>query len=317
MMNSARIAVLLLAAAPVLASSYDPDQERAALRQAAKASYEAATRAAGLALSPERAADIKTSLDETLAQASLASNTAKNMEAEAFRRSAEMIGALNGRGAPAPAAAAKELSDGAAAARARWRALTADHDGMTARVAALPDQSRGKTDLAAALAASAASLAAAEDALGRAEAGASAAQAAVVQMAEEEGRARHAAEERSAASTEVSRTADVLPTEVAGAKSAVALLGQEPQGPNRTRAAQRLSVIADLANHLYSAADRACNRADDFRSRSAAFDRAKSEAAAALSAGAAAAAKAKAALDDADAAQTDVRSRLSRLGAQQ
>jgi hypothetical protein len=306
-----QFALLLLAAAPAFASHYDPDQDRAALRTAAGASYDAATRAAGTPLLPERAADIKSSLDESAAQANLASNTAKNLETAAVKRAGQMAGELKGRGAPAPASDAKDLNDAAAAQRARWKTLSKDHDELQSRVAALPDTNTDKAGLNAALGRSDASLTAANAALGRAEAAAAAAGAAVEQMEVAEHRARNSAAERSAADAEVSQFADALPPPVSEAKNATDLLGQEPQGVNRTRAGQKLAAARDLTGQLFSAADRACNRADDYRSRSAAFDRAQAAFASAKTAGAAAT-EAKTALDQADSTQSGVRDRLDR-----
>jgi hypothetical protein len=305
------LALLLLAAAPAFAAAhYDPDQDRAALRQAASSSYNAATLAAGVPLVPERAAEIRADLDESLARANDASTAAKNLETAAVKRAAEMAGELKGHGAPAPSADAKDLSDAAALQRARWKSLSKDHDDLQARVFALPDTNRDKADLKSTLRAAGDSLAAADAALGRAEADASAAADTVAQMELADKRARSSAAELTPQDTEVIRLADSLPPPVSEAKDATGLLGQEPQGPNRTRAGAKISVPRDLTSQMYSAADRACNRADDYHGRSSAFDRALASFALAKSSGASDLAAAKSALDKADASQAGVRDRL-------
>jgi hypothetical protein len=288
---------------------YDPDQDRAALRQAARASYDASSNAVGIPLLPEKAADIKAALDESLAQANLASNRAKSLETTASQRADAMAGELKGHGAPAPASDAKDLNDAAAASRARLKTLSKDHDDLQARVSALPDANKDKASLNAVLGNSAASLTAADSALTQAEAAGTTATAAVAAMALAEKRARHSADERSAADADVSRLDEALPAAVSDAKSAVDMLGQEPQSANRTRAGQKLAVPHDLTGQLYTAADRACNRADDYHSRSAAFDAAQADFDAAKTAGASTA-DAKTALDSADSTQAGVRSRL-------
>ncbi len=313
-MKPARLSILLLAAASALAAAakYDPDEDRAALRQAARASYDASSNAVGIPLAPERAADIKAALDESLAQANLASNRAKSLETTASQRADAMAGELKGHGAPAPASDAKDLNDAAAASRARWKTLSKDHDDLPARVSALPHANKDKASLNASLVSSAASLTAADAALTQAEAAGAAATAAVSAMALAEKRAHGSADERAAPDAEVSRLDDALPPAVADAKAAVDLLGQEPQSVNRTRAGQKLAVPRDLMGRLYTAADRACNRADEYHSRSAAFDRAQADFDAAKTAGASTA-DAKTALDSADSTQTGVRARLDRL----
>lgn len=300
----------LVLAVPALAGKYDPDQDRAALRQAASASYDAATRAAGVPLVPERAAEIRTDLDESVNQANLASNAAKNLETGAAQRAGEMAGELKGHGAPPPSSDAKDLSDAAAKSRARWKALSKDHDDLSARVAALPDTNKDKPDLKAKLGRAADELTAANTALVKAEAAAADASAGVEQLELADKRAKSSAAELSPQDADVIRLADALPPPVAEAKDSTALLGQEPQGTNRTRAGQKISVPRDLTSQLYSAADRACNRADDYHSRSNAFDRALAAFAAAKSAGQPALDAAKAALDDADKTQAAVRDRL-------
>jgi hypothetical protein len=299
---------LLVLSAPAFAK-YDPDSDRAALRQAASSSYDAAGRAAAVPLVPERAAEIRADLDESLAQANLAANDAKNLETGASNRADEMSGELKGRGAPAPSSAAKDLAGAAASARTRWMALSKDRDGLKARVDVLPDANKDKAELKTLLERSSASLAAADEALTHAESAATAMAAGVAAMALAQKRAKASAAELAAADAEVIRRTDLLSPPVADAKAATALLGQEPQGENRTRAGQKISIPRDVTGLLYSAADRACNRADDYRSRSDAFGRAQAAFTSAQGDGSALDA-AKPALDDADGTQAGVRDRL-------
>ncbi|MFI5363144.1 MAG: hypothetical protein ACHQ49_14350 [Elusimicrobiota bacterium] len=295
-----RPVLLLLAASSALASHYDPDSDRSTLRRSANAAYDAATRAAGSDLRPERAADIKGLLDACVSQASSASNTAKNMQTAADKRSSEMADALKKLVASAPAALL----------RARWKTLSMDHDDLHARVAGLPDNNPEKSGLNASLDSAASSLNSAVAALDRADSAASSESAAVSQMEFAQKRARSSAGELSEADAELSRLADSLPPLANDAKGAVDLLGQEPQAANRTRAGQKLVAVREPAGALYSAADRASHRADDFHSRSEDFNRAQTSFSSAQPDDAAAA-KAKAALDDADKTQTEVRDRLN------
>jgi hypothetical protein len=301
---------LLVLAVPALAARYDPDQDRAALRQAATSANDAATRAAAVPLVPERAAEISADLDQSVVQADLASNAAKSLETGAFRRAAEMASELAGRGVPAPAASAKDLGAAAVAQRDRWKTLSQDHDSLSGRVNALPDSNTDKARLKTALNNSASSLAAADASLTRGEAAVAAMTAAVANMEFAQKRAQSSNAELTAADSEVIRLDVALPPPVAEAKAATGLLGQEPQGPNRTRAGQKISVPRDFTGQLFTAADRASNRADDYRSRSAAFERSQAAFDSAKSDGAGAPDAAKKALDDASSAQDDVRTRL-------
>jgi hypothetical protein len=317
-MNSKQIAILLLAAAPAFAAKYDPDRDRAALRGAANASYNACVRAAGLPLEPQKAADIKASLDECLDQARAAASAAKSLEDGAGRRSSGMDGVLKGHGAPAPDAAAKDLTDAAAAQRARWKSLSSDHDDLKRRVDALPEKNPDgapngdKPRLGAALGRAAGSLSDAERALGRAETGASAATGASGDMAQDRKRSLAPDGERAANDGEVVRLADDMLQPVADAKYAVDQIGVEPQSVNRTRAVDKLDVPRTLARRLDAAADRACNRADDYHNLSSAFDRALADFTSSSADAAAATAAAKASLDEAARTQADVQARLDR-----
>lgn len=304
------LAAVLLALAPVRAAAarYDPDQDRAALRRAATASYEAAVRAAGLPLEPARTADIKASLDESVSQASVSSGAARSLEAGAAGRGAEMDSAL--KGPPAPDAAAKDASAAAATARARWKTLSSDHDALQKRVDALPDKE--KAELANPMRRATSLLSDADRQLSLAETAAASAADAASAMALARGKSRGPDGERAAADAEVARLAGELPPPVAEAKDAVDRIGQEPQNVNRTRAGQKLAVPRDLARALFAAADRACNRADEFRAVSDAFDRASAAARSARSDGSSAQDAAKSALDEADRTQAFVRARLDR-----
>ncbi|HXS99106.1 MAG TPA: hypothetical protein VN915_00360 [Elusimicrobiota bacterium] len=304
---------LLVVALPALAAKYDPDQDRTALRQAAISANDAAARAAAVPLVPERSAEISADLDQSVVQADLASNAAKSLETGAFKRAAEMASELAGHGAPAPAAATKDLGGAAAAQRERWKSLSKDHDDLLGRVNALPDSNADKARLKSALSNSAASLAAADASLTRAEAGAAAMTTAVSEMELAQKRAQASNAELTAADSEVVRLDGALPPPVNEAKAATGLLGQEPQGPNRTRAGQKISVPRDITGQLFSAADRASNRADDYRSRSAAFERAQAAFDSAKNEAAGTPDVAKKALDDASSTQDDVRARLDHL----
>lgn len=303
--------MLALLATPALAK-YDPSSDRVALRQAAISANDNATRAAAVPLVPERAAEINSDLDQSVVQADLAGNAAKSLDSGAVQRAGEMAGELKGHGEPAPASAAKDLAASAATQRDRWTKLSKDQDDLKARVDALPDSNADKARDRSQLNDAANALASADAALNRASAAAATMAQGAADMELAQQRAQASAGELSEADAEVIRLDGSLPPPVAEAKAATALLGQEPQGPNRTRAGQKISVPRDITGQLFTAADRASNRADDYRSRSDAFARAQAAFDAAKSDAAGTPDAAKKSLDDASAAQDQVRSRLDR-----
>lgn len=295
------LALLLAVPSLALAARYDPDRDRADLRRTAFAAYQSAVRAASLDLAPERVPDIKAALDAAVDEGKRAADAAKALEGGAARRASEIEASL--KALPEPAA-----DD----ARARWKSLSADRDGLRRRADELP-AGPDKAELGAALDRAGALLADADAALARAEAAAKDAAAAAAAMRDAARRARGPAAERADADGEVVRRSEALPPPVAEAKGAVELIGREPQSVNRTRAGEKLDVPRELARLLLAAADRACNRADDYRVQSAAFDRAAGDGSGARAAGAKALAEAKAALDEAGRALDGVRGRLAGL----
>jgi hypothetical protein len=301
----------LLVALPALAhAKYDPGEDRAALRSHATAAYEAAANAAGRPLEAAKAAAIKSDLDEAAGQSRLAAEAAKSMETAAGLRADEMDNVVNGRLGSAPEAAAKQATDAAAAGQSRWKTLSKDRDDLKGKVDALPDEKKAKfkdgMDKATA------ALDGADAALLPAQAGAATMTAGAAQMAALRSRALGPAGERKAADDEVVAAYNNLPPPVAEAKAAVDLLGTEPQAENRTRAGQKLGVSRDVTQRLLAAADRACNRSDDFYGLSKGFDLSRGSYEDGRQAADGKPAAAKALLDQAEAALADVRSRLAR-----
>lgn len=309
-MNKLLLALALFSMAATALGKYDPSSDRLALRQAAISSNDNATRAAAVPLVPERAAEINSDLDQSVVQADLAANAAKSLETGAAQRAGEMADELKGHGEPAPASAAKDLAAAAAAQRDRWSKLSKDHDDLKARVDALPDSNTDKGRDRSQLNDAATALSAADAALTRAQTAAATMAQGVADMELAQKRAQASAAELSEADGEVVRLDASLPPPVAEAKAATGLLGQEPQGPNRTRAGQKISVPRDITGQLFTAADRASNRADDHRSRSDAFARAQAAFDADKNDAAGTPDAAKKSLDDASATQDQVRSRL-------
>lgn len=306
-------AVFLLAL-PVLARAggYDPGEDRAALRRSAMASYQAAAEAAGRPLEPSKVAVIKTDLDECVAKADLAAGTAKTLEDMAVMRAGEMEKLLK-RVKPAP----EDLG------RPRWTELGKKQDELAKKVDALPDKvakdkdkkeedNKEKARLKELLAESAGNLRDADSALTAAEEAAAAMASAADGMKDAMRRSKGPGEERSAADAEVGRLDAALPASVTEAKGAVDLLGKEPQAVNRTHAGGKLTATRSLAGELLSAADRACNRADDYAGRSRAFDRSQASYEEARKATEAKAASVKDLLDQGEKTQGRVRARLER-----
>lgn len=266
----------MLAVPSVAFARYDPDSDRNAFLRQARASYGAAANAAARPLEPGKVKDIDADLDEAVEDARLAGEAAKTLESEAVKRAAEMDAALKGKDEEARAAA-----DAAAAGRGRWKALTIGVTEQRARVGAMPDKTPdGKTNeekarLGGLLDQTAASLAAADQALTASEAAAGLADVDVGRMSEARRRSGRSAGERTASVGEALKAQGELPALVATAKAAVGLIGQEPQSVNRTRAGEALQDPREAARRLAAAADRAFNQADDFRRQSDRFDQAK------------------------------------------
>jgi len=302
-MTTAPVLVLLLAPSLVLAAKYDPAEERAGLRRHADAAYAHAAAAAGTPLEPAKAGAIKGELDQAATEAVLAESVAKTLETAGSLRAGEMENALRGKDD-----AAKALADDALSARNRWKKRTADQNDLKKQVDALPSEKPGAKE---ALAKAAGFLASADGVITIAENGAAGLAASAELMKSVQRRSKSPAGERKAADDEVVSASDALPAPAAEAKAAVDLLGQEPQNEFRTRAGAKLEVPRDLARRISSAADRACNRDGDFVSLSSAFDRALGGYQDAQRAADGKIEAARGFLDQAEAAQSDVRSRLA------
>jgi NADH-quinone oxidoreductase subunit C len=270
------ILLLLPLAALVSAARYDPDADRQTLIRQARASHKAAADAAARPLEPGKIKDIDADLDESAEDARLAAEAAKSLESEAVKRAAEMDAALKGKDEEADATARA-----AAALRARLKAISIGIDEQRARVGNMPDQTpdgkpnEAKARLSALLDRAAAALATADQAVTAAETAASQAGLDAGRMSETRRRSGGPAGERATAVGQALKAQGELPPLVAAAKAAVALIGQEPQNVNRTRAGEALLDPREAARKLLDAADRACNRADDFRRESDRFDKAK------------------------------------------
>ncbi|MDE2143141.1 MAG: hypothetical protein KGJ84_12095 [Elusimicrobia bacterium] len=306
------IILFLLAPSVALAATYDPSDARTALEGHAAAAYTAADTAAGTPLEAEKAASIKANLDQAAAEAGLAENGAKSLETEGSLRAGEMKNALKGKDERA-----KSLADGSQTARNRWKKLTADQADLKAKVDALPDEkpagkpNEDKSRLKDTLDQAATYLQSADANLTLSENGASAMSSSVDQMTSLQHRSISPAEERKSADDDAVAAADSLPPPTAEAKAAVDLLGHEPQAENRTRAGSKLGVPRDITRRLLSDADRAGHRDEDFASLSDAFDRALAAFTDADKASDGKTDAAKGFLDQGEAAQNDVRSRLA------
>lgn len=307
---------LLLGAIDASAAKYDPDADRAALRAAASASYDETVRAAGLPLVPEKAAAIKAGLGEGVRQARIAENEAKTIETEALRRADEMDAVLGGRGGPAPEAAARDFAAAAAALRERCTKDSGAQADLKKRVDAVPDKKEdGSADpdkkvLKDLLGRAASALSDADAALKTAESAGAAMTDGAARMKSARKASRGPAAERARAAAQVVDGAEGLPEPVSGAEYAVDRLGQEPRQESKARAWAALDPLRDRTRDLLAAADRACNRADEFRARSDDFERGRADFAAAKASGAAAPAAAASSLDQAEKAQAEVQDRL-------
>ena len=134
------LAAVLLAPAPALAARYDPDADRAALRQAAALSHSTVVDATGRALEPEQVPAITAGLDEGLRLAQAASAAARSLDAAALKRAAEMEAGVKA----SSDVKIKELSEPIAAERLRWERLSKEHEDLKTKVEGLPDEERKK-----------------------------------------------------------------------------------------------------------------------------------------------------------------------------
>jgi hypothetical protein len=311
-----RSLVLLLVPTLAFAQKYDPDADRTALRNAATASYDETVRAAGLPLEPEKAAQIKAGLDEGVRQARLAEEAAKSIETAALKRADEMAAIVAGRGGPAPETAAKDYGAAGWTQRQRWTKATDDQTDLKKRVDALPDKkddgstNSAKKEIKDLLARAAAALGDADNALKIAEPAATTMADGAARMKSAQMASLGPADERAGFDSKVVDGAEALPAPVTEAKGRVDMLGQEPREQNKALAWQKLDPLRDRTREIFGAADRACNRADDFHNRSRDFDRAFADFDGAKKAGDGAPAAAAAALDKAEKAQADAHDRL-------
>ncbi|MCM2304938.1 MAG: hypothetical protein NDJ72_09565, partial [Elusimicrobia bacterium] len=77
----------------------------------------------------------------------------------------------------------------------------------------------------------------------------------------------------SAAAGTIARAGELTPA-AAEAKARLGALSQEPRAAARTRAWEKLEWLRGLTRLLFQDADRACNRADEFRRHSSAYEEA-------------------------------------------
>lgn len=300
-------AAILLAPACARAARYDPDFDRAALRQAATLSHSTTVDASGLALEPEKATAIAAGLDEGLRQAGLAAGAARSLDAAARRRGTEIESAAKDS---ALDRRLKELREPAAAELERKRRLASALNELKERVGKLPEEERKKIEPL---------LDKAEAALRSADAAAAPLEGALDVMAQRGRELRSLRRdsllplvEISSAAANVIRSAEELPAAVAQAKALLDALGQEPRAAARTRAWERLDLLRGATRLLFQDADRACNRAYDLRRLSSDFEDASEAFEAARKAAAPVPDAVKAFLNQAEKALREARDRLKK-----
>lgn len=302
--GAASLVIIFLAPHIASASRYDPDSDRAALRQAASLSHSTIVDATGLALVPEKVPAITAGLDEGLRQAQLAADSARSLDAAAQKRGAEMTA---GADPSTLDRKLKELLEPLAAERLRWERLNAEQEDLKDKVDRLPDEEKKK--LLPLLSKASRALSAAADALRPLEESAKIAAEQTLEMKAARQESLGPLIEISSTTSGVIRQADDMPETLSEAKSRLGVLGQEPRNVARSRAWEKLALLRDITRQLFEAADRACNRADSFRRRSADFEKSSAEFEARLAAGSGLAG-AKSLLDEAHKALTSVRERL-------
>ena len=286
-------ALLFLAPGRALAARYDPDADRSALRQAATLANSTVVDATARPLEPEQAPAISAGLDEGLRQAGLAADAARSLDAAAGRRAAVMEAGVKESALDRDL---RELRDPVAAERRRWEKLSAERDALKAKVDALPEEERQK--LRPLLARASGGLRAAAEALGPLEDSLAEMTARSLDMKERRlDSLAPLVEISSAAAGAIARAGELSPAAVE-AKARLGALGQEPRAAARTRAWEKLELLRGLTRLLFQDADRACNRADEFRRHSSAYEEAAGAYDKARRAAAAGPAAAKSSLDE-------------------
>lgn len=300
------LAAFLLTSTRTEAARYDPDFDRAALRQAATDAHSTIVAATARPLEPDQAAAIGLGLDEGLRLARSASASASSLAEAARKRDSELEAALKG----ASDAAIRKLAEPVEAERRRWEKLSSERAQLKEKADALPEDERKKLQAPFEKAASA--LQSADETLRPLEAALRGMGEQAIEMREARRQAYSPFVEVSSAAANVVWRAEELPARIDEAKSRLAELNQEPRDAARARAWKALELPRELSRLLFQSADMACNRADDFRRRSAAFDKAfeafeKSRLTAAAGPGAA-----RASLDEAYKALAFLRERLEK-----
>lgn len=268
-MKRISLAALLLAPTLAAAAKYDPGSDRAALRSAATSCHTSMVDATGLPLEMDKVPAITKGVDESLRLAKVAADTAAALDAAAIKRCAEMAA-----GAATLDRRIKDAEGPVAAARKRANAFAAELAEDKKKIKELPEPEREKYPPRVAKADAA--LASAEEALRPAEDAVAALGQRALEMKDALRRSRAPLAEISAASTATVVNADNLPAPAAEFKNRLADLGKEPREQSRARAQQKIAPARDASLLIFQAADRACNRADDLRRASSAYDDAAS-----------------------------------------
>jgi len=297
--------VLLLAPSLASAARYDPDADRAALRQSATLCYSTIVDASGLALEPEKARTIAAGLDEGLRLAGAAAVAARSLGAAAKRRGEEIE-----TSAKTIERALKETSDPIAAERLRARRLASVQAELKRKLEDLPkpDQKEARPLFEKASGA----LQAADDALRPLEDHVKLMGEEAVELASSRSASKWLLVEISSVADAAIIRAEELPAPVSEAKERLGALGQEPRAAARTRAWEKLDLLRGISSRLLDAGDRACNRADEFRRLSAGFEKSFGVFETSRLAAAARQGGAKTLMNDAQAAQDKARERIEK-----
>ena len=298
----------LLASTPAWATRYDCDADRAALRQAATLSHSTVVDATSLPIVPDKVPVISAGLDEGLRLAQGASGSARSLDTGARKRAAEMDAGVKA----SSELKIKELADPITAERIRWQRLSADYEDLKMKVDGLPDgESKPLRPL---LAKALVALQSAAEALRPLEESIKIMSAQALEMKEARDDARGSLEEITTHTAGVILRAEEMPAPLVEAKARLGALGQEPRDVNRSRAWEKLDLLRGITRLLFEAADRACNRANDFRRNSNGYENAAGSFETTRRTASAGPAGVKSKLDEAQKALTFVRERLKNPG---
>ncbi len=287
------------------AARYDPDADRAVLRQTATSAHTAVVEATGLSLELGKVPAISAGLDEGLRQARLSSEAAHSLDAAARRRAAEMEVGVK---ADLRAGKINELSEPITAERQRWERLSSELKDIKSKVDDLPKEIKNK--IMPLVAAAVEALQSADESLRPLEQAVKALKGNAFEMKGVRREALVPLGEVASSAADIIAHASDFPAQMVEAKTRLGALDQTRNNAVINRIWETFNLLRDATRLIFQAADRACNRAADFHRLSATYEKFSDAFEKALEATDSGPATAKLLLNKAQEALTQARERL-------